>query len=74
MMKDNYASYLHNEGLADEDEIAQALDSFATPELPDELDYHFNGRNALDKVRMNSGAESENSIAAYIQDNGARQR
>ena len=26
------------------------LDSFATPDLPDEIEYNFNGESALDKV------------------------
>ena len=60
---EEYSNFLHDEGLMIQEvhyegattQSPRPLDSFATPDLPDEIEYKFDLNKALDKLRGTSG-------------------
>ncbi len=57
---EDYMNYLKDEGIAIQEvhyegattQSPRPIDSFATPELPDEIEYRFDPKRALDKFRV----------------------
>lgn len=51
-LMENYLAYLKSGGVVDSSPaVRKSIDSFATPDLPDEIEYQFNGNSVLNKIR-----------------------